>query len=99
VSGGAALCTAQGAAVSPNFPPQQPSRLSGSAPQSVLPPKSVVYTGCVGNDEYAGYLKSAIEQEGLQSALYVKEKEDTGRCAVVISGNDRSVGYGSALPF
>jgi len=57
----------------------------------ILPPKSVVYTGCVGNDDLAEQLKAANTREGLDDAYYVKNGEKTGACAVVITGHHRSL--------
>jgi len=57
----------------------------------VLPPKSVVYTGCVGDDDLAEQLKAANEREGLTEAYLVKKGEKTGACAVVITGHERSL--------
>jgi len=57
----------------------------------VLPPKSVVYTGCVGDDELAEQLKEANKREGLDQVYQVKKGEKTGACAVVITGHDRSL--------
>lgn len=57
--------------------------------QYVLPPNSVVYTGCVGDDDLAQQLKEANKREGLSEAYLVKEGEQTGACAVVITGHHR----------
>jgi adenosine kinase len=57
----------------------------------VLPPNSVVYTGCVGDDEFADKLRNANQHEGLQSAYLVKKGAKTGRCAVIITGHHRYV--------
>ncbi|KAH8119804.1 Ribokinase-like protein [Phellopilus nigrolimitatus] len=57
----------------------------------LLPPKSVVYTGCVGDDVLAEQLKAANEREGLTDAYLVKKGEKTGACAVVITGHQRSL--------
>jgi len=57
----------------------------------VLPPKSVVYTGCVGDDELAEQLKAANKREGLDEVYLVKKGEKTGACAVVITGHHRSL--------
>ena len=90
VAGGAAQNAARGAAVcsvphSPyHFPP-----LKIPLPQYVLPPNSVVYTGCVGDDKLAQQLKEANKREGLTEAYLVKKDEQTGACAVVITGHHR----------
>jgi len=57
----------------------------------VLPPNSVVYTGCVGDDDLAQQLKEANKREGLAEAYLVKKGEQTGACAVVITGHHRSL--------
>jgi hypothetical protein len=60
-----------------------------SLPQYVLPPISVVYTGCVGGDDLAQQFKAANKREGLSEAYLVKKGEQTGACAVVITGHHR----------
>jgi len=57
----------------------------------VLPPKSVVYAGCVGDDDLAEQLKVANTREGLDDVYHVKKGEKTGSCAVVITGHHRSL--------
>ncbi|KAJ7272998.1 Ribokinase-like protein [Mycena rebaudengoi] len=57
----------------------------------VLPPNSVVYTGCVGDDDLAEQLKAANQREGLREVYQVKKGEKTGACAVIITGNNRSL--------
>ena len=59
--------------------------------QYILPPKSVVYTGCVGDDDLAEQLKAANAREGLDDVYYVENGEKTGACAVVITGHHRYV--------
>jgi adenosine kinase len=49
----------------------------------------VVYTGCVGDDDLAEQLKAANKREGLAEAYLVKNGEQTGACAVVITGHHR----------
>ncbi|CAE6430942.1 unnamed protein product [Rhizoctonia solani] len=57
----------------------------------VLPPNSVVYTGCVGSDDLAEQLRAANSKEGVASAYQVKQGEKTGACAVILTGHDRSL--------
>lgn len=57
----------------------------------ILPPNSVVYTGCVGDDDFADQLRAANKREGLSEAYYVAKGEKTGACAVVITGHHRSL--------
>src|SRR6266849_7825592 len=63
------------------------------SPQYVLPPNSVVYTGCVGDDDLAQRLKAANEKEGLAEVYLVKKGEQTGACAVVRTGHHRYMLY------
>ncbi|KAL1678072.1 Ribokinase-like protein [Schizophyllum commune] len=56
-----------------------------------LPPKSVVYTGCVGGDEWADILRTADAQDGLDEVFLVRPEEKTGACAVVITDHHRSL--------
>ena len=55
----------------------------------MLPPDSVVYTGCVGDDDLAEQLRAANKREGLAEAYLVKKGKQTGACAVVITGHHR----------
>jgi len=57
----------------------------------VLPPKSVVYVGAVGDDDLAEQLKEANKREGLDQVYQVKKGEKTGACAVIITGHSRSL--------
>jgi len=57
----------------------------------VLPPGSVVYTGCVGDDDLAEQLKAANAREGLREVYLVKKGQKTGACAVVLTGHNRSL--------
>jgi len=72
--------------------------LAGGAAQNaargaayVLPPKSVVYVGAVGDDDLAEQLKEANKREGLDQVYQVKKGEKTGACAVIITGHLRSL--------
>jgi adenosine kinase len=51
---------------------------------------SVVYTGAVGEDDLAKQLRAGNLKEGVGSAYYVVEGAQTGACAVVLTGHDRS---------
>jgi adenosine kinase len=59
--------------------------------QYILPPKSVVYFGCVGKDKYADILADAAKEAGLEVRYRVDETAPTGRCGVVVTGHDRSL--------
>jgi len=50
-----------------------------------------VFAGCVGDDNLAEKLKAANAREGLIDAYLVKPGENTGACAVVITGQYRSL--------
>ncbi|KAL1747656.1 Ribokinase-like protein [Schizophyllum fasciatum] len=56
-----------------------------------LPLKSVVYTGCVGGDEWADILRAADAKDGLDEVFMVRPEEKTGACAVVITDHHRSL--------
>ena len=58
----------------------------------MLPPKSVVYVGCVGKDSYADQLVDACSVKGAVRTEYrIEENVPTGKCAVIITGHDRSM--------
>ncbi|TFK97753.1 adenosine kinase [Pterulicium gracile] len=56
-----------------------------------LPAGTVVYTGCVGDDDLAEQLKAANRREGVDEVYQVKKGEQTGACAAIITGHDRSL--------
>jgi len=57
----------------------------------MLPANSVVYLGGVGDDKYAAILHDAVKAAGLRVEYRVDKTEKTGRCGVVITGQDRSM--------
>ena len=59
--------------------------------QYILPADSVIFIGCVGKDEYAETLKSACDKAGLRVEYRYDEEQPTGRCGVVITGQNRSL--------
>ncbi|UKZ80733.1 hypothetical protein TrVFT333_008497 [Trichoderma virens FT-333] len=59
--------------------------------QYILPPNSVVYFGCVGDDKYAAILRDAVKAAGLRVEYRVDPTHPTGRCGVVITGHNRSL--------
>ncbi|KAL8710969.1 MAG: hypothetical protein Q9220_004568 [cf. Caloplaca sp. 1 TL-2023] len=59
--------------------------------QYILPPNTVLYIGCVGQDEYAQKLRSACSAAGLRVEYRVDETQPTGRCGVLINGHNRSM--------
>lgn len=59
--------------------------------QYALPPKSVVYIGCIGNDAFGEQLNDACVKEGVLTKYRIDEDQLTGRCGVIITGLDRSM--------
>lgn len=59
--------------------------------QYILPPKSVLYIGAVGQDKYAQILKEACSKAGLKTEYLECKDQPTGRCGVVITGHDRTL--------
>ncbi|KAJ3739706.1 Ribokinase-like protein [Lentinula detonsa] len=58
----------------------------------ILPPNSVVFAGCVGDDELAEQLRAANKREGVLDVYQVQKGQKTGACAVLISkGHHRSL--------
>lgn len=64
---------------------------SARAAQYILPADSVVYFGSVGNDKYASLLQEANEKAGLATRYQVQTEHQTGKCAALINGLDRSL--------
>jgi adenosine kinase len=54
----------------------------------ILPPNSVVFAGCVGDDELAEQLREANRREGVLD-VYQVNKGKTGACAALINGQHR----------
>lgn len=59
--------------------------------QYILPPKSTLYIGCVGQDKYADTLREKNDAAGVRTEYLVDTKHPTGRCGVIITGQDRSM--------
>ncbi|KAG9783096.1 Ribokinase-like protein, partial [Aureobasidium melanogenum] len=59
--------------------------------QYMLPPDSVWYIGCVGDDEYAKILREKCAEQGLHVEYRVDPKVPTGKCGVVITGHHRTM--------
>ncbi|EGC30788.1 hypothetical protein DICPUDRAFT_40939 [Dictyostelium purpureum] len=53
--------------------------------------QTVVYSGCVGNDENAQILKSNTEANGVVTKYLVNAEKPTGACAVLINSKERSM--------
>jgi len=54
--------------------------------QYMLPPNSVVFLGCVGDDKYAATLRDGNDKVGLRVEYRIDPEAPTGRCAVLITG-------------
>lgn len=51
----------------------------------------VGYTGCVGNDQQGELLEQLCSKEGIAVDFIKSDRNSTGRCAVCINGNDRTM--------
>ncbi|XP_078034188.1 adenosine kinase 2 isoform X2 [Augochlora pura] len=54
-------------------------------------PRVATYMGCVGTDKYSKILEDRARADGLNVRYQYTNKESTGTCAVLITGNDRSL--------
>ncbi|CAZ81449.1 unnamed protein product [Tuber melanosporum] len=75
-----------------------PKYLAGGAAQNsargaqyMLPPKSVVYLGCAGQDTFGEALTSVCLKEGVLTKYRIEKDQPTGRCGVIITGHHRSM--------
>jgi adenosine kinase len=59
--------------------------------QYMLPAKSTVYVGCVGKDKNCEILQQAATKDGLDTLYLVDPMLPTGKCAVLITDNHRSM--------
>jgi len=59
--------------------------------QYMLPPDSVWYIGCVGDDEYARILREKCAEQGLHVEYMIDRSTPTGKCGVVITGHHRTM--------
>lgn len=59
--------------------------------QYMLPPNSVWYIGCVGDDEYAQILREKCAEQGLHVEYRVDPNVPTGKCGVVITDRHRTM--------
>ncbi|XP_033209458.1 adenosine kinase 2-like isoform X1 [Belonocnema kinseyi] len=50
-----------------------------------------IYMGCVGKDKYSKILEDRARENGLNVRYQYTEKEQTGTCAVLITGKERSL--------
>lgn len=54
-------------------------------------PETTTFFGCVGEDEYSKILRDKAQGEGVNVKYQYTRKEPTGTCAVLITGNHRSL--------
>lgn len=54
-------------------------------------PRVATYMGCVGTDKYSKILEDKARADGLNVRYQYTKKEATGTCAVLITGNERSL--------
>ncbi|CAI2177294.1 16981_t:CDS:2 [Funneliformis geosporum] len=59
--------------------------------QFLLPPKSTIYFGCVGDDKFAQEMRNAASNEGLTIDYLVNKEFPTGTCGVIITDHNRSL--------
>jgi adenosine kinase len=59
--------------------------------QYMLAPNSTVYIGCIGKDKYGETLEKITKDAGVKAEYLYDEKTPTGRCGVVITGDNRSM--------
>ncbi|KAI8921212.1 Ribokinase-like protein [Powellomyces hirtus] len=59
--------------------------------QWLLPANQTVYIGCVGKDKNVEILRDAAAKDGLRTEYLEDESTPTGVCAVMITGNERSM--------
>ncbi|KAK5052119.1 hypothetical protein LTR84_002923 [Exophiala bonariae] len=59
--------------------------------QYMLPPDSVWYIGCVGDDEYAKILREKCAEQGLHVEYRVDPEQPTGKCGVIITDHHRTM--------
>jgi len=52
---------------------------------------ATAYMGCVGKDEYGSTLKAKAQEAGVNVQYQISTEHPTGRCAVLITGQERSM--------
>ncbi|KAI9486041.1 MAG: Ribokinase-like protein [Benjaminiella poitrasii] len=59
--------------------------------QFFLPPNSTAYMGCISDDEFGKAMTEAAKADGLYTNYAITKDAPTGTCAVLITGNHRSL--------
>ncbi|XP_071808732.1 uncharacterized protein [Asterias amurensis] len=54
-------------------------------------PERAVFSGCIGEDEYAKNMKEKMAEAKVRTAYLVNAEQPTGTCAALITGNNRSL--------
>jgi len=54
-------------------------------------PHIATYMGCIGKDNFGQILEQKARESGVETCYMYEEKEDTGTCAVLVTGQDRSL--------
>merc|ERR1711933_259636 len=54
-------------------------------------PGMTAYMGCIGDDDYGKKLQDACKADGVQAMYLVDKSTPTGKCAVTIMDNERSL--------
>lgn len=54
-------------------------------------PKITTFFGCVGTDKYSEILENRARSDGVNVQYQYKSSEPTGTCAVLLTGNNRSL--------
>jgi len=54
-------------------------------------PGATAYMGCVGKDDFADKMKASCEKDGVKTCYMVDTSIETGSCAVLIDGIERSL--------
>ncbi|KAI8979686.1 Ribokinase-like protein [Mycotypha africana] len=59
--------------------------------QYLLPPNSTAYMGCASDDDFGKKMADAAKADGLYTNYQITQEAPTGICAVLITGNNRSL--------
>ena len=52
---------------------------------------AVTYYGCIGDDEQGKVLQKDLTDNGITGNFHIEKTEPTGKCAVVVVENERSL--------
>ncbi len=74
-----------------NVSPGGAAQNTARGAQYMLSPDSVVFVGCVGDDEYAATLRDIHRKAGLRTEYRLDPEQLTGRCAVIITSKHNEI--------